>query len=159
MIKQCSKCKQLLPQSCFSKRASALDGLHYWCKNCCRKYRNSFAGKIGHKKYRKSLAGKISKKRCYERYSNTIRGHLNTIFQSIKQRCNNFTGKNKCYVGVKCLFKSSDEFADYVVNELQVDPRGLVIDRIDNNKNYESGNIRFVSWPESNKNRRKWSKK
>ena len=41
----------------------------------------------------------------------------------------------------------------YVIDELRVDPRGLQIDRIDNDGHYEKGNIRFVTCVENNNNR------
>lgn len=79
-------------------------------------------------------------------------------FVGIKQRCNNpkYKGyKNYGGRGIRCLFKSSDEFVNYIINELQIDPRKLTIDRIDNDGNYERGNIRFVTQTENLKNRRK----
>lgn len=91
-----------------------------------------------------------------KKYRKTIKGHLIYCFHNIIARCNN--SKHKSYKnyggrGIKCLFKSFDEFIDYVVNELQVDPRGLTIDRIDNDGYYERGNIRFITQAENNRNR------
>ena len=60
--------------------------------------------------------------------------------------------------GIKNKFKSTGEFVDYVINELQVDPCGLQIDRINNDGNYERGSIRFVTCSENNRNRRGWAK-
>lgn len=45
-------------------------------------------------------------------------------------------------------------YIPYIINELQVDPRNLTIDRINNDGHYERGNIRFVSYSENLKNRR-----
>jgi hypothetical protein len=35
------------------------------------------------------------------------------------------------------------------------DPR-MSLDRIDNSKGYEPGNVRWATWPEQLKNRRNW---
>lgn len=94
-------------------------------------------------------------------YRCTINGHLRCIYQDIRQRCNNPKRNNYSRYGgrgIGLLF-TSDEFVDYVVNTLLVDPRGLQIDRIDNAGNYEAGNIRFVTAKENCQNRRKRSKK
>jgi len=37
-MKQCSRCKQLLPESMFSKQKVSKDGLNYWCKECRKEY-------------------------------------------------------------------------------------------------------------------------
>ncbi len=88
-------------------------------------------------------------------YCNTIKGRLRRTYGDMNNCCNN--PKNKRYHryggrGIELKF-TSDEFVDYVVNELQIDPRGLTIDRIDNDGHYEPGNIRFVTRVENNKNR------
>ena len=91
---------------------------------------------------------KVEKKKCAVEYRSTINGQLRNVFAGMERRCNNpKAGNYKWYGGrgIKVCFKSTNEFVDYVVNELCVDPRGLQIDRIDNNGNYEPGNIRFVT--------------
>lgn len=95
----------------------------------------------------------MRKKHCV-----TIVRHLWILFRDIKYRCNNpnFAGY-KYYGGrgIKCLFRNTDEFRNYVIDELQIDPRGLQIDRIDNNGHYERGNIQFVSAACNMRKRRK----
>ncbi len=91
---------------------------------------------------------KVEKKKSNMTRRQTVIGCLLGIFSDMKRRCNNpKAGNYKWYGGrgIKVCFKSANEFVDYVVNELCVDPRGLQIDRIDNEGNYESGNIRFVT--------------
>ena len=161
-MKTCTKCKLAYPATVkfFPLDNRALSWLSSWCKACHRLYYqlNKEKRKRYAKKYRQAHKDKIAE--CYKeygkRYRRTIAGCLRTKFNSMKHRCN--SPKNKRYYdyggrGIKCLFKSSDEFVDYVVNVLKVDPRGLEIDRKDNNGNYERGNIRFVTRSENCLNR------
>ena len=55
--------------------------------------------------------------------------------------------------GIRICFRDATTFANYVMNELQVDPRGLTIDRINNDGNYEPGNIRFITSIENQRNK------
>ena len=89
------------------------------------------------------------------------RDRLKRSYDSMMHRCHNpksyrfydYGGR-----GIENRFGSLDEFRSYVVDELQVDPRGLQCDRIDNEGHYERGNIRFVT-AKVNMNNRRRSKK
>ncbi len=121
--KKCTQCGQVHPTTTeyFHKQSAAKDGLTAQCKWCAKKYR--------------------------KKYSKTITGHLRHVFGSIKQRCNDPNKHNYNRYGgrgIKICF-TSDEFLDYVINELKIDPRGLQCDRINNDGDYERGNIRFVT--------------
>lgn len=123
-------------------------------KAAMQRYRQTEKGKATLRRYRQSKRGKTIERQ----YFLTIIGHLRRVFNGIKVRCNNLkcvAYKNYGGRGIKCLFESSDEFVDYVVNVLRVDPRDLQIDRIDNDGDYVKGNIRFVTCSENCKNRRK----
>lgn len=50
-------------------------------------------------------------------------------------------------------------FVEHLVTLPGYDNPELVIDRINNNGNYEPGNLRFATWSESNYNRRLPSRK
>ncbi len=91
-----------------------------------------------------------------------IRGHLQNVFSAMVYRCNNPKAHNYHRYGgrgIKVCFDSSEEFIDYVMNVLKVDPRGLQIDRINNEGDYEPGNIRFVTRKENINNRSNSRKK
>jgi hypothetical protein len=106
----------------------------------------SNAGKTYYEKHKDRVFKKIYARR------KTLVGYLRRLFQVIKYRCNSPNdSKYRWYggKGVELRFKNSQEFVDYVVNELRVDPRGLTIDRIDNNGHYEKGNIQFITAAEN----------
>jgi len=87
-----------------------------------------------------------------KKYRATLRGYAICLFHHLNERCNKpYHSKWKHYGGrgIKLMFKSSSEFADYVMYELKVDPRGLDCDRIDNDGHYERGNIQFITHAEN----------
>jgi len=149
--KICTKCRIEYPVTLqyFHIRKRNKSGLGSWCQKCYRRY---------HKKYREQHFKQIKGYREKHRgeYGDTIKGYLRRLFHNIKKRCIN--PKDKSYNryggrGIKCLF-TSNEFVDYVINDMQVDPRGLEIDRINNNGHYEPENIRFVTHKKNCNNKR-----
>ena len=139
-------------------------------KKTREKYLKPEHGKKQAKLYRQTHKKELSnkKKQHYQKHRNellelkkqyykTILGHLRRVYNNIKHRCNNSEAEDyKWYGGrgIKVKFKSSNEFINYVRNELKVDPRNLDIDRINNNGHYEPGNIRFITHRENCNNRR-----
>ena len=127
----------------FYKDKSTKSGFTCYCKECQKNYHH---------------AHKTKANRNGKNYRKTIIGCLHNRFGAMKRRCNNSKHpqyKNYGGRGIKCLFKNVDEFINYVIDELRVDPHGLDIDRIDNDGHYEPGNIRLVSHAENLKNTRK----
>lgn len=110
-----------------------------WRKNNPNYYKN-------HRKHTNELQNKRRK---------TSLGYLRGIYANMNQRCNNpncpryndYGGR-----GIKLKF-TSDEFVNYIINILRIEPRNLTIDRIDNDGHYEKGNIRFVTSKENNRNK------
>lgn len=148
--KICNKCKQEKPIVNFWKDKKAKDGLFSSCKQC---------GKILHQQYNKENPEKV--RAWVNRYQSTIKGYLNLLFNHIKDRCEN--PKHPSYKdyggrGIQNKFRSLNDFRNYVINILQIDPRGLQIDRINNDGHYKPGNIQFITRSENLKNRRSWKK-
>jgi len=122
--KLCSKCKQIKSIDKYYKGRNA-------CIECARRYNRQ--------------------------YNHSIAGHIHVLWNSIRSRCskpNDIAYKYYGGRGIQNKFKSHRDLFDYIVNVLAIDPRGLEIDRINNNSNYEKGNIRFVSATANKRNRR-----
>ena len=129
----------------FYKDKKGKDGLRSNCKLCQRQYAIQY-----------SQTHKAQRQIRRNKYHKTLRGYLNKLWHKIRDRCNNPRYKQyKDYGerGIKVKFNSFENFFYYVVNVLRADPRGLTIDRIDNDGDYEPGNIRFVSKAENNRNK------
>lgn len=85
---------------------------------------------------------------------------LYSTFCGIKSRCNN--PKNKKYTlygarGIKCGFKTFEEFCSYVQtlpNFNRVKEFRLSINRIDNNGDYKVGNLEWASYQKQEANKR-----
>ena len=135
--KICSKCGKHKSLSKFRKNKTRKDSLQYWCKVCCAEYE---------KKYRRIHKAKANKYR--RKYNSTLIGCLRRRLADIKSRCNNpnhqiyrdYGGR-----GIKCLFKSVDEFMDHILNDLKPDPRGFNVARMNSDGNYEPGNIYLIT--------------
>lgn len=152
MIKICTKCEIEYPPTLeyFYKDNTHSDGLRSECKICVLKRVQKYQ-----RTHKKQIA--CYSRKYYKKYYATIKGLLRKKYADIIKRCTNPNFKQyKDYGGrgIKCLF-TSDEFVDYVINELKIDPRGLAIDRIDNDGHYKRGNIQFITCSENNKNKRK----
>lgn len=146
-IKVCTKCFKDKPLSEFYKVSGGKYNVCSRCKECMKSYA---------RKYKQEHPIKINGYR--RKYRKTLKGCLRERFSQMEKRCNNSNHpayKNYGGRGIKCLFKNANEFINYVINRLKIDPRELQIDRINNDGNYEPGNIRFVTRVENLKNRRK----
>lgn len=106
---------------------------------------------------------------CYQKEvakeSNTIHGKAHTalayVWNSMKQRC--FNPNNKAYknyggrgITVCAEWKTSfQSFCDYVSALPHFGEKGYTLDRINNDGNYEPGNVKWSTRTEQNNNRRK----
>lgn len=175
--KTCITCGEQKPATTeyFYKQPGVKNGLRGQCNNCMKiaavqwqqtevgkQYRKQYSeqyrrkNKAARKQYTPSEKYKTMDKQYGKKYYATVNGHLHRVFNAMKSRCTNPNITNYHRYGgrgVKVCFDSATEFIDYVINTLQINPKGLQIDRIDNNGNYEKGNIRFVTAKENCKNR------
>ncbi len=150
-MKTCPKCKRELSREQFSKRSKRKDGLNPWCRGCVKQYNRAYQ-----KTYRKTESGRANDRECAKVYRGTIHGHLQRVYYNMKTRCTNpkYKGFHRYGGrGIKVCFKTASDFVDYATNVLKIDPRGLQCDRIDNDGDYEKGNIRFVTAKVNSDNR------
>lgn len=88
-------------------------------------------------------------KKRHRRYKQTPVGYLRSIYEAIQARISNpKCDSYKWYFsnGIKCTFKTPTEFVEYCLKTFpEVNFIENVCHRIDNTKNYEPGNIIFIS--------------
>jgi hypothetical protein len=138
--KSCTKCKKVYPATTgnFSRDSRASDNFQSQCRTCCNKASNDH--------YKRN---RTERRKQRAEYKATKRGYLKAIYHNITWRC---SGKCKlkrfrCYNEQQTVnrFNSSDDFVNYVLNVLKVDPRGKDCHRIDPDGHYEPGNIEFLA--------------
>lgn len=145
-MKTCNKCKTGYEATTenFPVCKRNKSGLASWCRGCFREYNARHKGekKIYNAAYRDENGERADAK--HREYTATTNGYLRNLYHRMVYRCKLQQG----YSNVECGFGSSDELVDYVINVLQVDPRGKHCHRIDNDGNYEIGNIEFLTHDE-----------
>ena len=145
--KVCPKCKteREATSDNFGGDARKTDGFQSQCRICQRvsgaKRRQTEAYKTRMKIYRSSEKCLVKQRAYGRKFFATIRGHLIKTFFDIGYRC---SGREN-YSNIECIFETYEHFVDYVMNIMQVDPRGKQCHRIDNKGDYAPGNIEFLT--------------
>jgi hypothetical protein len=84
-------------------------------------------------------------------------GYLKKIWYCVDnayRRCNDTNNQDYYGRGIKVEFESAKDFADHLMSLDGHDDPDSILDRVDNNKGYTVGNLRFVTSSKSNINRR-----
>lgn len=155
--KRCPKCKQVFLATIknFYRNRAREDGLSFRCKQC-----QTQGAKRSYQCHKQQILQrkKLYNKQYCPRYYKTLQGYLRHIWKAMLTRCNKPNCKAYKYYGgrgIQVKFACFKDFYDYIVKELKIDPRGLTIDRIDNDGHYEKGNIRFITHRENCQNRQR----
>ena len=79
-------------------------------------------------------------------------------WRDMKQRCHNPKNHAYKYYGARGIVVAEVWKSDFKQFFLDVGkrPDGFTLERIDNDKGYEPGNVKWVSWSDNLKNRRSW---
>lgn len=172
--KICSVCgvEKLLKK--FGTRSASKNGKRSECKMCQKKsgeqyylinksvmlkkrsiYQKTEKGKVNHaaacRRFNKTDRGKIVAAKATVKYTATIRGFLKKRFYCIRQRCtdqNHISYHRYGGRGITCEFQNADEFMNYVISILRIDPRSKIVHRKNNDGNYCPGNIEFLTFEE-----------
>lgn len=143
----CTKCEEVQPldEEHFYLRKHFKYGFTRQCKICLRKIAARQARKNPHRNKRAWKSSGMSYSQEY------------MIYQMAKQRCTN-PKSQRWYThgarGIKFLFKSFEEF----YAELGPKPKGLSLERVDNDGNYEPGNVMWANRSAQQKNKRFYGK-
>ena len=128
-FRSCSKCKKEFPadNTHFFKHSQRSDGLHSWCKSCCKE---------GNKK-------SIEKK--YSTFEGRITTFLRTCKESAKKRNQEFSLSRKDFLD---MWKQQDGLCVYTGLPMELAPATLFsvsVERIDNNIGYTPENTVLVT--------------
>ena len=124
--KQCTKCKELLPLSAFSKDQTKADGLQSWCKLCQNERRRDF-----------SYKGQAARMYRHQQGNSKQRGHRPPTYS-----CEEFVSwclSNPDYIRLHNAWKATG----YPV---QLTPSA---DRLDDTKGYSLDNIQLLTWEDN----------
>lgn len=137
-------------------------GTTKWCHSCAsrkKQERRSPEERKAAAKKASLVAAKLLAERVDEyevKYGWAMQDAL-TLASSAKQRCQNpkalsypsYGGR-----GIEFRFVSVRAFAEWVLDNLGTRPQACSIDRIDNNRHYEPGNLRWATHSEQQQNKR-----
>ena len=141
-MKTCTRCRGSLSPAAFGPCKRSADGLHSWCSAC----------RAAAERARRAAKGaEINAK------ARTNRNVELEAWRGMKRRC--YDPKRKDFVhygarGIRVCERWLNSFDDFLADVGPRPGRGLSLDRIDVNGNYEPGNVRWATQTEQTRNLR-----
>lgn len=159
-MKKCCKCKVSKLEIEFNKNKWRPDGLQHYCKVCQRvkvnekKYRQTRLEKLREKLNNPNYRKKWNERNKLLRNSNPKR-KLRQIWKDMIIRCENPKSKFYHRYGGRGIIVCErwKTFGNFYDDMFQTYQKGLSIDRINNDGNYEPTNCRWISRSENSRNR------
>lgn len=117
-------------------------------------------GCLQKEKSRKMMIGNHRNYKHGDNRANVKQHYLYKTWSSIKQRCNNPKNKGYKYYGGRGITMHPEwiddypKFKKYILDNLGERPKGMSLDRINNDGNYEPHNLRWATLSQQNLNRR-----
>lgn len=148
--------------------SSLLYGETHSCKSCATRIRNLAVPEEDRKRIatKASLAAAEKLKNTLDpyvvRYGQEAIDNISNTLASAKQRCtnpNNNQYRDYGLRGIQFRFSSIREGAEWVLDNLGPKPQpDMSLDRIDNNRGYEPGNLRWATRLEQARNKRAYKR-
>lgn len=144
-LKKCSRHKGYLPKSEFAKDTSRKDGYSYVCRSCrskvTKKYNDNWRNKtpVGKKH---GMTGTVE----------------HEAWMGANQRCANPKNEKYSRYGGRGIVMCKEWRKDFLAFYLHIGPKPspeLSLDRIDNDGNYEPGNVRWATKSIQSENKRR----
>lgn len=131
-------------------------------REAARRYRERYPDRVVASKERHKRNSGARTRNYHRKYKifERARYPLRSTWQHIKMRClnprcrsyKNYGGRG---IGIFSEWVQSREaFEHYILSTIGPRPAGLTLDRIDNNRGYEPGNLRWATYSQQAKNRR-----
>jgi len=150
-LKWCPTHRSFLKRSEFYRNTHKPDGLYSRCKKCHNKYTNEYKRRKRRERGLGRLGGKTHGKSHTPEYAS---------WSAAKSRCHNSTNQTYSNYGARGISMCLEWRGDFMAFYEHIGPRPSSkhsLDRIENNGNYEPGNVRWATRSMQTINQKRYS--